>query len=136
MVIGGDAGGPDESVERLNGLIAVGLTQYLALAVLRGEMDADEAREQQACNERSWKLRKMPKSKWPAIDVAWDVSPHSFHFALDAVKPADFEAAFALVEVVGVHIEDLHANLLPASQRVRPRFQRFINQRARGSWRI
>ena len=110
---------PQMGVARLNRMIAEGLAQHLAFAVLNEEMTEADAREQQARNERARKLFKTARAKWPEIDVSWDTSPDNFHRSLDGAKAAEFARDFPDVEVVAVDIEDLHADLMQASQRVK-----------------
>jgi uncharacterized protein YoaH (UPF0181 family) len=122
----------DGAVERLNKMMAQGLARHLAFAVLFEEMADADAWEEQARNERARKLAKTARTKWPEIDVSWDLSAENYHRSLDGVKAAEFARDFPEVEVVGVDIEDLHANLMRGSQRVKDPFSKEYKTKTAG----
>jgi hypothetical protein len=122
----------EDGVGRLNKFMAEGLATHLAFAVLREEMTEADAWKEQARNERARALCKMLPAKWPGIDVSWDLSAENYHRALDGVTVVEFARDFPEVQVVGVDTEDLHANLMPGSQRVKDPFSREYRAKTAG----
>ena len=106
-------------IEKLNALIRAGLPTLLAMKVAAGDLSLAEGEAQARLAEAAEKLRQRPASRWPRVEVAWDIDPERFHRAMDDHTAASFAEAFPDVVAASVDRLELRANLRPGSLRVK-----------------
>lgn len=107
-----------DSTDQLNSLIASGLAQHLAFAVVYGEITEEHANYKQSCNDRAHTIQKMQPNAWPPLDVKWDTRAENFYLALDGENITNFAKEYPNIEVCSVDTMELHNNLLLGAQRI------------------
>lgn len=105
--------------ERLNELITRGYPFYLAMQIIENEISIEEANRILIINKRGEQLRKTRRSKWPDIDVKWDINPLNYHFSMDDYRNIDlFVKDYPDIIIAYADIDDLHKNFIKGSKRI------------------
>lgn len=76
--------------QRIAAATAGSLTSYELLLIVKGHTREEAlaiAAEHRRIDSKADKLLNVPIAKWPTFNIAWDLSPASFGWALDGRSP-------------------------------------------------
>jgi len=94
------------------------MARHRAFAVLDGEIDESSAWVEQRIDTRGYELLGQSAEIWPNPALAWDLSPASWHKAMDGMTAADFAAAYPDVRLYEINRAKLEEVLASAARRV------------------
>jgi hypothetical protein len=114
----------DRSEVRLKEFLQRGWSLQLALSVMQGKMSEPDASRAYEVSLRAIQLYRTPRSRWPSIDVSWDLCPKHFHLALDGLDAGDFAESFNTACVCWVDMDELQGALNSHSARTDDPFHR------------
>lgn len=113
-------------------MIDPSLSHHLKLALLRGEMTAEQAAARAVLDRRVEALRRRRKADWPTPSIVWDLDPARWHRSMDDHDQASFTEAFPDIALAWVDLDDLHAELAEVSRRIHdPLHQKYRSKTAR-----